>query len=86
MDLQQYLSKENSDCVTNCFGAIIFHKLAETAASLLASEAATRQLNFGVALSDVAANLPFVENVFNQISYASQIVNLVKIEMNTKCL
>ena len=82
MDLQQYLSKENNDCVTNCFGAIIFHKLAEIAASLLANEAATRQLNYGVALSDVTANLPYVENVINQISFAAQIVNLVSTKEN----
>jgi hypothetical protein len=77
MDLQQYLQNEKSESVTKCLGALIFHKLADNVTSLLNLEAASRQIHSGVELSDVNASLRLVDDVFVQISFASQIVNLV---------
>ncbi len=77
MDLQQYLQNEKSESVTRALGALIFHKLADNVASLLTLETASRQLHSGVELSDVNTSLRVVDDVLVQISFASQIINLV---------
>ncbi len=77
MDLQQYLQNEKSESVTRSLGALIFHKLADNVASLLTLETASRQLHYGVELSDVNSSIRVVDDVLVQISFASQIINLV---------
>ena len=74
MNLQQFLQNENSDSVTRCFEALIFHQLSQNVTSLVSLESRSKQLRNP---SDINENLPVIDDVMVQISFASQIINLV---------
>ena len=74
MELLQFLSGEKSANLKKCFSALVFNKICFNVDAILSLEKLLRQASIGFT---VEARASSVENVWNEIGFAAQIINLV---------